>query len=75
MKESVIYQELWEEARLESERSLVVRLLTRQMGELSEDLHSQINALSIDQVESLAEALLDFTQLSDLENWLASQNT
>jgi Domain of unknown function (DUF4351) len=31
----------------------------------------QVNGLPIDQIEALGEALLDFTQMGDLLNWLA----
>jgi Domain of unknown function (DUF4351) len=52
------------------ERSLVLRLLNRQVGSLPEAIETQVQALSLEQVESLGEALLDFTSLVDLENWL-----
>ncbi|MBD2019695.1 DUF4351 domain-containing protein [Leptolyngbya sp. FACHB-36] len=57
----------------QGERSLVLRLLARRVGELPEAVRSRIDALSVTQLESLGEALLDFTQLSDLETWLAGQ--
>jgi len=57
----------------QGERSLVLRLLTRRVGEVPEPMRTQIEALSIPQLELLGEALLDFTSLSDLEVWLASQ--
>ena len=55
MEESVIYQELREEARqevrqeerLEGERSLILRQLTRRVEELTQQVRSQIEALSI----------------------------
>jgi hypothetical protein len=31
----------------------------------------QVNGLPIDRMEALGEALLDFTQMDDLLNWLA----
>ena len=58
---------------LQQERALVVRLLTKKLGNLTPKNQSRINELSIDRVESLGEALLDFTSSADLENWL-SQN-
>jgi predicted transposase YdaD len=58
----------------QGEKSLILRLLTRQLnGELPESARSQIDQLSRSQLESLAEALLDFSNLSDLETWLAVQ--
>jgi Domain of unknown function (DUF4351) len=59
-----------------AERSLVLRQLTRKVGTLSPALQTQLAALPLPQVEELGEALLDFTQLTDLESWLSqvSQN-
>ncbi|NJO42182.1 MAG: DUF4351 domain-containing protein [Cyanobacteria bacterium RU_5_0] len=55
------------------ERSLILRQLTRQVGELPEPVRSQIEALSIISLEPLGEALLEFSSLSDLEAWLIEQ--
>ncbi len=52
------------------ERSLVVRQLTRKLGNLSPELLARVNGLSIDRVEALAEDLLDFISVGDLERWL-----
>jgi predicted transposase YdaD len=73
MRESVIYQEILQEGRQEEVKSLVFRLLNRQVGTLPEELRSQTNSLSLEQLESLAEALLEFTSIADVENWLNSQ--
>jgi predicted transposase/invertase (TIGR01784 family) len=54
----------------QQERALVVRLLTKKLGNLTPKNQSRINELSIDRVESLGEALLDFTAVADLEAWL-----
>ena len=72
MRESVMYQEFLSEAE-SRERQLVFRQLTRKIGNLSPILQGQVNGLPIDRIESLGEALLDFTSMSDLESWL-SQN-
>jgi hypothetical protein len=53
------------------ERSLVLRLLVRRVGTLPTAIQTQVEALPLDQLEILGEALLDFTGLADLENWLA----
>jgi hypothetical protein len=53
-------------------RSLVIKQLTRKFGNLSPELLARVNGLSIDRVEALAEDLLDFTSVSDLERWLAA---
>ncbi|BAU13663.1 hypothetical protein LEP3755_42030 [Leptolyngbya sp. NIES-3755] len=58
--------------RQEGQSALILRLLIRQVGELPEEVRSQINTLSIEQLESLADALLDFSNLEDLETWLSN---
>lgn len=73
MRESVIYQEILQEGREEgrqSELRLVMRLLTRRLGTVTPELQSQIQELSLEQLEDLGEALLDFTTEADLVNWL-----
>ena len=63
----------WMEQGQESAtRSLVIRQLTRKLGNLSPELLARVNGLSIDRVEALAEDLLDFTSVGDLERWLAA---
>ena len=58
------------EQGIERERSLILRQLTRRIGELSESAIEQVNQLSIDLLEDLGEALLDFDQIEDLYQWL-----
>uniref|UniRef100_B8HS79 DUF4351 domain-containing protein n=1 Tax=Cyanothece sp. (strain PCC 7425 / ATCC 29141) TaxID=395961 RepID=B8HS79_CYAP4 len=80
MRESVIYQDIWQEGRQEGrqeglnlERALVVRQLTWRLGTLPQKLENKVQSLSHSQLERLGEALLDFIQLSELEDWLNSQ--
>jgi predicted transposase YdaD len=77
MKESVIYQEIFETGEQQGEQRatlrekiLILRQLTKQVGEMPQELRSTVELLSIDQLEVLGEALLDFTNLQDLQNWL-----
>jgi predicted transposase YdaD len=56
--------------RQEGELALILRLLTRRFDRLPESLQSQIEALPLSQLESLGDALLDFTNLADLQEWL-----
>lgn len=65
LQETRVYQE----ARADEAKSLILRQLTRQVGELPESARVKIDTLSLMQLESLAEALLDFSNLSDLEVW------
>ncbi|MCT7948428.1 DUF4351 domain-containing protein [Ancylothrix sp. C2] len=45
-------------------------MLSRRLGVVNEQLQQQIQALSLTKLEDLAEALLDFSQFSDLITWL-----
>jgi predicted transposase YdaD len=56
----------------QGERSLILRQLTRRIGMLAPNIESQIATLSIAQLESLGEALLDFSSSTDLDEWLRS---
>jgi predicted transposase/invertase (TIGR01784 family) len=60
------------ESALQRERSLLQRQLTKRLGEIEEPLREQIQTLSLDALDALGEALLDFTTLSELETWLAA---
>jgi predicted transposase YdaD len=74
MKESVIYQEIWSEGLQEGEANLVLRLLNRRIGSISPELSPKIRSLSLEQLENLGEALLDFQSLQDLEQWLENSS-
>ncbi|BDI18223.1 hypothetical protein ANSO36C_40250 [Nostoc cf. commune SO-36] len=51
-----------------------MRLLNRRIGEIDASLIGQIKGLSIEQLENLGEALLDFSNVADLETWLNQQS-
>ncbi|PSB45094.1 hypothetical protein C7B80_18365 [Cyanosarcina cf. burmensis CCALA 770] len=70
LKETQVYREIKEEGREEGEKSLVLRQLTRRVGELPQEARSRIESLRLEQLENLGEALLDFTSLADLQAWL-----
>ena len=61
----------WMEQGQESAtRALTIKLLTRKLGNLSPGLLARVNGLNLERVEALAEDLLDFTSVGDLESWL-----
>ncbi|MBE9035536.1 Rpn family recombination-promoting nuclease/putative transposase [aff. Roholtiella sp. LEGE 12411] len=62
-----------EEGKVEGERTIVLRLLNRRVGNIPDALLSQIQGLSVEQLEALGDALLDFSTLADLEGWLQGQ--
>ncbi len=57
---------------LQQQQALILRLLNRRVGNIPTDLQTVIEQLSRTELEDLGEALLDFTTLSDLSNWLES---
>ncbi|MDJ0617110.1 MAG: Rpn family recombination-promoting nuclease/putative transposase [Calothrix sp. MO_192.B10] len=59
-----------EEGREQGERSLVLRQLTRRVGELPQPVIQQVESLDLERLENLGEALLDFTSMADLQAWL-----
>jgi hypothetical protein len=64
-----LYQRDREQAKQEGKQDLILRQLNRRLGEIDSSLISRINGLSIEQLEALGEALLDFTSVADLESW------
>jgi Domain of unknown function (DUF4351) len=59
------------EGRESGERGLVIKLLTKKVGNLSPELLARVSSLNIDRLETLAEDLLDFKHVGDLERWMA----
>lgn len=82
MQESVTYQDILQkgaqqglqqgrqEGRREEAISLLVRLLTRRFGAVDSQLQERLQGLSLEQLEELGEALLDFKTAADLGIWL-----
>ncbi|WYL94975.1 MAG: DUF4351 domain-containing protein [Gloeotrichia echinulata IR180] len=75
--ERIEYEQGIQQGRQEGEQALILRQLQRRVGELSSEVRclrratpTQIESLSLTQLESLGEALLDFTSIEDLFNWL-----
>lgn len=73
MRESVIYQDILQQGRRQEALSFIMRLLDRQLGKINPETIEQIQALSIEQLEDLGIALLDFSQFADLIAWLEKQ--
>ncbi|NLQ05568.1 DUF4351 domain-containing protein [Cylindrospermopsis raciborskii] len=60
-----------QEGRQEEAANLVLRQLTRKLANLSETMVKRVKKLTIPQLENLGEALLEFTQIGDLETFLS----
>jgi predicted transposase/invertase (TIGR01784 family) len=74
IKQTKVYQEAKQEGRQEGRQEGEVRLLIRQLsrrfGKINDRRIQIINSLTLEQLDDLGEALLDFGELADLDNWL-----
>ncbi|WP_211335133.1 DUF4351 domain-containing protein [Thiocapsa rosea] len=59
-----------EEGRRAEAETLVRKLLQRRLGALPGQIDARVTALSLERLEALGEALLDFTSVDDLDAWL-----
>jgi predicted transposase YdaD len=70
LKQTRVYQEALAEGEARGEVKLAIRQLNRRFGDIPQNLTEKIRELSIEEIENLGEALLDFQSLSDLVSWL-----
>lgn len=73
MRATRVFQDALEEGRWEEARSLVLRQLGRKVGPLSEGLQVRVSQLALEVLEALGEALIDFSDVTDLQTWLDQQ--
>jgi predicted transposase YdaD len=73
--ERIGYERGKQEGEQEGEQRLIFRLLQRRVGELSPELQERIQSLSLNQLETLGEALLAFSAMEDLLNWLQTNQS
>jgi len=90
LRETRVYREIKEEGIKEGEQrgeqrgreqgreaeafSLILRQLTRRVGELPQDIRQQVEILTLEELENLGEALLDFNSMADLQAWFNQEN-
>jgi len=55
---------------LQKEKRLIIRQLNRRIEEIDSLLIQKVQELTVEKLEELGEALLDFTSVTDLETWL-----
>lgn len=60
-----------QEGEAQGEAKVTIRQLNRRCGPLSDATTARIQALPLEQLETLADALLDFAGAADLEAWLS----
>ncbi len=85
IKQTRVYQEAKQEGKQEGRQegkqegrkdeaiNLLLRMLSKRFGKLSDSYIQNLNSLNIEQLEKLGESLLDFTDINDLEIWLQSE--
>ena len=71
LQQTRVYREIKEEGRHEEAANLIIRLMSKRIGQkLSDEIVARISGLPLLVLEDLSEALLDFTSLADLLAWL-----
>jgi predicted transposase/invertase (TIGR01784 family) len=77
LKETRVYREIKEEGREEGREeeavNLIIRQLSKRLGKVSEEIRSSIISLPLPVLEDLSEALLDFTNLANLQSWIEAR--
>jgi predicted transposase YdaD len=81
MQESVIYQDILHKGEQRGEQrgeqkgkqNTIIRQLTRRFGEIDSSLTDKIKLLSLEELDNLAEELLDFATIDDLVTWFNQQ--
>ena len=59
-----------QQGQRQSAATIILRLLNRRLGALTPTGIKRIESLSVTQLETLTDALLDFSTMSDLNKWL-----
>ncbi len=57
----------------QGEKRLIIRQINKRFDVIPDNLIEQIHQLSIEQLELLSEAFLDFSTMTDLEQWLENR--
>jgi predicted transposase YdaD len=77
LKQTRFYQEIAEEGRKDESIALLTRQLRRKFG-LQPELEAalqQMPEMELERLEDLADALLDFKEVGDLQAWLNTDNS
>ncbi|MBD2363796.1 Rpn family recombination-promoting nuclease/putative transposase [Anabaena minutissima FACHB-250] len=76
LKQTRVYREIKEEGLEEGREAManmISRQLTKRLGEIPQDVLSVVGGLQLPMLEELGEALLDFTSVADLQDWLQAR--
>ncbi|WP_083765699.1 DUF4351 domain-containing protein [Crocosphaera subtropica] len=76
LRETKVYQEALEEGRQQGElvakQNLILRQLNLKIGKIYPNLEEEVKQLTLTELDNLALALFDFSNVEDLQQWLAS---
>ena len=72
LKQTRFYQDVFTEGRQEEGTALILHILQHRCGSLAPALVERVAQLSLPQLKVLGEALLEFRETADLEQWLAT---
>jgi predicted transposase YdaD len=70
LQQTRVYQDAKAEGELIGEARMILRQLNRRLGSVPDRVSAQIQQLTVPQLEDFGEALLDLTNLADVEMWL-----
>lgn len=78
MQDSVIYQDIFQKGERQGERKgrqeeafqFLTRQINRRFGEIDSSIVEKIRLLSTEQLETLGEEFIDFSEVNDLITWL-----
>lgn len=73
MQESVIYQDILQKGNKQGAERVVILQLQQRFNPIDTSLIDRVRGLSIEQLENLAGAIFNFTNVSDLAAWLEQQ--
>jgi predicted transposase YdaD len=75
LRESPWYQEILQEGEARGSKqeaiAILLKQLTRHLGIDAASWRQRLESLSVEQLETLAEDLFDFSSEGDLEHWMA----
>ncbi|WP_310418120.1 DUF4351 domain-containing protein [Chamaesiphon sp. OTE_8_metabat_110] len=70
LEQTRVYREAEQQGEIKATQALILRLLNRRVGNVLPEVEMRVKALPLLRLEDLGEALLDFSQMSDLMAWL-----
>jgi predicted transposase/invertase (TIGR01784 family) len=73
LKQTRVYREIYQEGQEEERLSLILAQLNAKLGLLSLQQQAKVQALPFERLQALTIALLNFTDLGDLEIWIDQQ--